>query len=462
MKSTVVTVYIPCRNYGRFLSHAIDSVITQSFLDWELFLVDEASDDDTLDIMSKYAALYPDQIRVIVHESPHGLQRTANEILSLARGRYFIRLDADDWFDEAALLILVTALDDDDRLGIAWGNYYYTDINGNILGVEQSNKPGSKRVVTIRPPHGACTMVRTRILKAVGGYSEDVDAQDGWELWYKIFNLVDATSVSTPLFYYRQHQNSMSQNSVRLLSARTKIFEKLALQQNGSYEPSVLAVIGVRENYPGNQGVPYQKINGISLLEHCLKTTLSASRVTDVLVSSKSQRVLNFSQSLEDSGAVGSHLRHQREINDRSDGLPIQEILSDAGNYYHEIKGCYPDIIVFCNLHSINRTAIHLDTALNVLRIKCCDSVVSTQDERDVLFAIGKNGLKMVNPGRLIGLSFERERLFRFNGAMIATWWNVLDSGSLLGEKIGFIEMTSSESLKMIQVPERLAQGFTS
>lgn len=460
MNTPLVTVYIPCRNYGRFLRQAVESVLVQSFTDWELFLVDEASDDDSLEIMQEYARQYSDRIKVIAHGTPHGLQRAANEVLGLARGRYFIRLDADDWFDEAALLILVTRLESDERLGIVWGNYYYTDSDGKVIGVEQANKPGSGPVSRLTAPHGACTMVRTRALKSVGGYSEDIDAQDGWELWNKLLNQVDATSVSSTIFYYRQHGSSLSRDSERLLRARTRIYDNLARQQDGSYDMSVLAVIAVREDYPNNPGVPYQQINGISLLEHSLSSTLNAERVGEVMVSSKSEGILAYSEELEVNDAVPSHMRRLRETEEQDDKLPVQEILADAGRHFRECKGYAPDIVVFCSIHSIHRTASHLDKAINVLRLNRFDSVVSVEDERSVLFSIGDRGLKVVNPGRLQALQFEQERIFRFNGALIAVWWDVLESGSLLGDRVGHIEMSAAESRQNIPVAELYAQGF--
>lgn len=460
MKNPLVTVYIPNRNYGRFLSQAIDSVLNQSLQDWELFLVDEASEDDSLEIMRRYVDLNDERIKMIAHQEPMGLQKTANEVLGLARGKYFIRLDADDWFDEAALLILVNKLESDERLGIVWGNYYYTNIDGRVLGVELANKPGVGRVSPHSAPHGAATMVRTRTLKATGGYSEDVNAQDGWDLWYKLLKQVDAASVSTPVFYYRQHGNSLSRNSERLLAARTRIFEKLASQLESSYVPSALAVIAVREDYPDNSGVPYQTIKGVSLLEHAIATTLESGRATEVMVSSRSEAVLEFSEKLEREGRVGAHMRRLRNTTEVDGGPPVDNILLDAGRFYHEERGHFPDIVTFCNIHSVHRTGAHLDKALNVLRINCTDSVVSVQEEREVLFTVAEKGLSVLNPGRLQALSFERERVFCFNGALIAVWWEVLEAGSLLGESIGFIEMTEAESRRFIQASERFSQGF--
>jgi len=100
----LVTVYVPCRNYGRFLTQCVESVLTQLYQNWELFLVDEASEDDTASIAQMLQHRSPDRITLINNPEPLGLQKLANRALGLANGKYLMRLDADDWLDEGALL----------------------------------------------------------------------------------------------------------------------------------------------------------------------------------------------------------------------------------------------------------------------------------------------------------------------------------------------------------------------
>ncbi|HKJ75420.1 MAG TPA: glycosyltransferase family 2 protein, partial [Alphaproteobacteria bacterium] len=128
-----ISVYIPCRNYGRYLSQAVRSVQKQLYPNWELFIIDEASEDETVAIADSFSKEDPERIHVVRHDAPLGLQRSANEVLKYARGRYIIRLDADDWLDESALLLMVAKLESDSGLGIVYGNYYYTDEQGAVI-----------------------------------------------------------------------------------------------------------------------------------------------------------------------------------------------------------------------------------------------------------------------------------------------------------------------------------------
>jgi len=446
----LVTIYIPCRNYGHFLTQCVESVFSQLYTNWELIIVDEASTDDTISIAEDFCHLRPDAITFIHNETATGLQKLANTVLGLAKGKYMVRLDADDWLDECALLTMVAKLEATPDIGMVYGNYFYTDIDGKVLGIERRHKLGDEDTVGHLPPHGACTMFQTRALKVVGGYSEDVNAQDGWELWYKLYSRIGAASLDIPIFYYRQHGSSLSRDSNRLLKARSRIFSRISETLEGDYKPTCVAVIPVRESYPGFDGVPYRKFDDSSLLERAILSAAQSNKVDSVLVSSQSQRVLDYAEKLELEGRVPPHLRLLR-VEDENSGrnIPIRDLMVNAGEHYAEVNGVFPDVMAFLSLHAVHRRTEHIDKALNVLRITESDTVVSVQEEREPMFTHGETGLQLLNPGRFQELSFDRERFYRFNGSIIATWWEVLQAHHLFGEKTAFIEMSSQDSLQI-------------
>lgn len=448
--SPVVTVYVPCRNYGRYLSQCVESVLGQIYTEWELILFDEASEDDSERIAENLRLRRPDRISVVRNPQPVGLQKLANWALAMANGKYMMRLDADDWLDEGALLLMVGKLEATPGVGLVYGNYFYTTAEGEVLGMERRYPLGAEDRVGHLPPHGACTMFRTRALKAVGGYSEDIDAQDGWELWYKLANRVGAASLDVPVFYYRQHDNSLSRDHQRLLTARSQIFARIGNGLEGGYKPTLAAVIPVRESYPGFEGVPYREYDGVTLLERAIRSATRAKGVTEVIVSSQSERVLEFAARLESEGRVQTHARLLRdEPSEQTRNPPLRDIMMQAGQFYYESTGTYPDAVAFLSIHAVNRRSEHLDKAVHVLRITESDSVVSVQEEREPVFSHGAEGLNLLNPGRFQDLTYDRERLYAFNGAVLATWWDVLQEENLLGERIGYIEMTAEDSLQI-------------
>lgn len=437
----LVTVYIPCRNYGRFIDAALNSMNDQLYTGWELFIVDEASEDDTLIVASYFKAKVSQRVIIIHNPEPLGLQRVANNILALARGKYIVRLDADDWFDESALLLMTAKLESDHRLGIVYGNYYYTNEDGAVIGFERKYRLGKEDLSNHIPPHGACTMVRTNLLKSVGGYSENMTAQDGWELWFKLLQRTNAANLEAPIFFYRQHGSSLSRDTKLLLNERGKVFSQVINQTSNGYRPTCLAVIPAKESYPHFEGVPYAIVNNKTLLQIAIEEAQRAESITDVVVSSESKAVLDHVEDLESKGLIRPLLKNQRSESQTLSSILLKHILLQACGAFKEKTGRRPDIVLYLSLHVPFRKAEDIDRAISILLVKASDSVVSVHEERDPVFAHGPNGLRILNPGRFKGLSHERERLYTFNGSVIAMWYETLQAIEPFGDRVGFMEM---------------------
>lgn len=135
-----VTVYIPSRNYGKFLREALASVVSQSFQSWELIVFTEGSVDETIPVAREFRDQFPERITIVETAEPLGLRVCANQALEMARGEYIVRLDADDFFDESALLVLSDHLDRHPDVGIVYPNWVYINESGEILGVERRRR----------------------------------------------------------------------------------------------------------------------------------------------------------------------------------------------------------------------------------------------------------------------------------------------------------------------------------
>ena len=79
MKSEpLVTIYVPCRNYGRYLQQAVESIFSQVYSNWELIIIDEGSTDNTVSIAEKLVGKSPSRVSLIKNSKPMGLQKLAN------------------------------------------------------------------------------------------------------------------------------------------------------------------------------------------------------------------------------------------------------------------------------------------------------------------------------------------------------------------------------------------------
>ena len=240
----LVTVYLVNHNYGRFLEQAVESVVKQTLQDFELIIIDDGSTDDSKDIISRFENQFDNIIAIFQHNQ--GLNVTNNIALRKARGRYIVRLDADDWLDERALQILSAELDRHPDVGLVFPDYFLVDFEGNLL---ESVRRHNFDDVTLmdQPAHGACTMIRTKCLREIGGYDEEFRRQDGYELWIRFIQHFGVKNVNLPLFYYRQHSESLTRNEAQILSTRANILAKQA-SKTVNEDEKVLAMIPVRGN----------------------------------------------------------------------------------------------------------------------------------------------------------------------------------------------------------------------
>lgn len=438
-----VTVYTPCHNYGHYLRQTVDSMLRQSYESWELLLIDDGSADDTSAIAAAYAAEHPDRIRAFRNPAPKGLQACANQALQAARGKYIMRLDADDFLDENALLVLASYLDAHPDVALVYPNFVYVDKDGNFLGLENRKRIPDEVKLLDLPAHGACTMVRRSTLKSLGGYNEAHDRQDGYELWLKVFARHKVGNVSTPLFSYRQHGGSLSNDQARLLATRRRIKHDLASRPAGGVKPTVVAVVPAKNTYEDLPDIVLRKFAGKPLIDYTLEAARACPAVDRIFVSTDDPRVVEHCEAQE--GVLAS-LRPD----ELSRGLNLHfDVVKDAVGRLEALHGLYPDIVVDLSVHSPLRRAHHVQEALDTLQLYGADSVVSVHENRELLFAHGEHGLEPVNRHMAKRLVVEREALFVDNWAVRVFWRDTLAQGDLFGKKVGHIVMTLAESFKI-------------
>lgn len=442
-----VTIYVPSRNYGRFLREALDSIFSQTFKDWELIIFDEASDDETGAVAREYLSRSPDRVRLVRHDKALGLRMCANEALEMARGQYIIRLDADDILDENALLVLNQYLDDHPNIGLVYPNWLYITEFGDVIGVEQRKKVGDEAEVLDLPAHGACTLIRKRVLKAVGGYDTEFDSQDGHELWIKALHRFRVGNVQTPLFKYRKHAGSMSGNSEGLLEARRKIKKKVAGSYRGPVKPRIAAIVPVKNTYEHQPNIALEPLAGRPLIDFTLDCARECGAFDLVYVTTDDKSVVKHCQAREN---VVTHLRDMR-LSDPD--VQLQVVIQDAIDHMECETGFHPDVVAILNVHSPLRRSEHVQEALDTLLVYEVDQVLSTYEDTDLHFRHGRRGLEPLNFGATRTLRLEREALFAWNGAVHVFWRDVLQTESLYSGRIGHIIMPRTESIQ-VKYPE--------
>jgi glycosyltransferase involved in cell wall biosynthesis len=261
-----VSVVLPFLNAERFLGEAIESVLVQTYLDWELLLVDDGSSDSSAEIALGHAA---GDRRIVYVRHPdgrtHGLSASRNLGIARATGEYVAFLDADDLWLAQKLDRQVKMLTEQPEVDMVYGSslswYSWSGRSGDAdrdyverIGVpaEAVIQPPSLLLPyfvhqTAAIPNPSSVIVRRRIIERVGGF-DDVHAYEDQAFYAKVI-LVAPVSASTECWdRYRLHEDSITARVDRrgeAESARAAFFDWLMnyLSNQGLADPKIVAAL---------------------------------------------------------------------------------------------------------------------------------------------------------------------------------------------------------------------------
>jgi glycosyltransferase involved in cell wall biosynthesis len=207
-----VTVLMSVYNGARWLRESIESILAQSFPNFEFIIVDDGSQDTSLEIIRRYAAADP-RIRVIIKPNS-GLTDSLNVGIEAARGEWIARIDADDM---AMPNRLATQLDHairDERCVVLGSAIVRIDEEGRECGVATFpvNHKQLCRLMyrKINPIPHSSALFRKAAVCAVGGYRERIRRAQDYDLWLRLSEVGHIGSIDRPLVRYRQHASQVS------------------------------------------------------------------------------------------------------------------------------------------------------------------------------------------------------------------------------------------------------------
>jgi glycosyltransferase involved in cell wall biosynthesis len=442
-----VTVYIPCFNYGKYLARAMQSVFAQTLDDWELIIINDGSTDNTSQVLAKYAEHH--RIRIVEQENK-GLNATNNIALRLAQGRYIVRLDADDYFDENILLVMSNILDTKPEVGLVYSDYYHIDEAGNIIEAVRRKKTGDEVELLDLPAHGACTMFRRECLLEVGGYQEGIFCQDGYDIWIKTIQRYRPYNVNIPLFYYRQHSASLTRRQKRILKTRRQIKQEFVDRSGRSL--SVLGIVPVAKQsvYPHAQ--PFYELAGKPLLWYTLHELQNAAVLDRIILASDDDEVLTYGKQFRNVETFKRPAQFGRS------SLRMEALAKHVMSELKSENGYVPDAVCLLYCNTPLRRVWHIEQAVNTMLIFDPDSVISVQEELAYCYQHRRHGLAPINRKRR-DIRLEREAVYKENGAIYLTKNHIIQSDRFLGKTIGHVIMLPEESVKINSAHEHWIAG---
>jgi glycosyltransferase involved in cell wall biosynthesis len=222
--ATLVSVITPFRNARAFLTDAVESVLSQTFHDWELLLVDDGSTDDSTDLARALARRGEGRVRCLDADSAHrGVAAARNRGIADARGTFVAFLDADDVYLPGKLAADLAAFERDESVACVYGaTRWWFD---GVPGRDWTERLGVATDRTYAPPHlfvhvlmeergdipCTCSVTaRKSALEAVGGFEERFALYEDQSLWAKLFLSYPVRVIGGCNARYRQHVGSTS------------------------------------------------------------------------------------------------------------------------------------------------------------------------------------------------------------------------------------------------------------
>lgn len=211
----LVSIILPTYNGSKYIKRAIESVIAQSFSDWELLVIDDGSIDNTKDIVSEYINK-DKRIIYLKNEQNSGIQKTLNKGIKEAKGDYIARIDDDDeWIDANKLKKQVEFLD---------GNLDYVLVGTGVIVIDEGGEelfryllPEDDKEIRSKILSKNCfvhssVMFRKDIAISLQGYDESKEARhvEDYDLWLKLGTIGKLANLSTYAVKFTLRKGSIS------------------------------------------------------------------------------------------------------------------------------------------------------------------------------------------------------------------------------------------------------------
>lgn len=227
-------------NRAHFIRQAIDSVLSQTFQDWELIIMDDCSTDNTEDIISPYLA--DARIKFIKNETNLGINKNRNKVLSLSTGEYVAILDSDDyWINNDKLSLQNEFLDHNKEYTLIGSNIIIVDEYGQTIKkiIYPSNHFLIKNLLLIKNLFcHSSVLYRKQDILNLGSYDESLPIWEDYDLWLKIGQTSKFANLYQYTTAYRKHATQSNADKIKVgKDTQAFIIEKY----KDSYHPYYLA-----------------------------------------------------------------------------------------------------------------------------------------------------------------------------------------------------------------------------
>jgi len=226
MNKDLVSIITPSFNSAKFIKECIDSVLSQTYKNWEMIIVDDVSSDNSNEIIEEYIKK-DNRIRLIKLEKNSGPAVTRNRAIKEAQGRYIAFLDADDiWMSQK--LEKQLQFMKDNNITFSYTEYVKINDDSKVISevIERPKKVNYKKMLNSNYIPCLTAIYDTQILGKV--YMPNILKRQDYGLWLKILKKVDyAYALNESLAKYRIHSSSISSNKIVAAIYVWKLFREV-------------------------------------------------------------------------------------------------------------------------------------------------------------------------------------------------------------------------------------------
>ena len=235
--SVVMSVY----NGEKYLTEAIESILSQTFHDFEFIIINDGSIDNTAAILERYAR--GDSRIHIYHQENKGLIASLNKGCALAQGKYIARMDADDVALQHRFRAQVDFLEDRPDVALLGSAITLIDSEGRQHRI--TRYPTTDRSIRRVLRHGNCfahptVMMRRQAVSDVGGYRECFSPAEDYDLWLRLADRFEMANLAEPLLLYRIHSRQATSRDLGRTATLTLAAQAAArMRRENGHDPLV-------------------------------------------------------------------------------------------------------------------------------------------------------------------------------------------------------------------------------
>ncbi|MBR7001233.1 MAG: glycosyltransferase family 2 protein [Neisseriaceae bacterium] len=206
-----VSVIIPCYNHAQYIGETIDSVLNQTYENIEIIVVNDASQDNSREVIQQFVDKYP-QIVFIDEKENIGVIEVRNKAIAIAQGNYILPLDADDKIHPIYIEKAVNILQNNPKIGVVYAKACFFGEKEELWELEKFNKDN----MLFHNYVYATALFRKEDFLRVGGYNKNMrGGYEDWDLWLSfIEHNFDFYQIDEVLFYYRKHGESRNTGAI--------------------------------------------------------------------------------------------------------------------------------------------------------------------------------------------------------------------------------------------------------